>query len=310
MKRDVHHVYERCLTCKKAKSKASFKGLYTPLPIPTAPLIDISMDFVFGLPRTEKGRDSIFVVAKFSRMAHSIPCHKSDDASYVANLFFREVSIVSDKDTKFLNHFRRPSRNMSSLDGWLDRGGEKDAITASKGSQGDYISLNLRASLWVQPFVPFGLNTITCTVQSQPRSYVYGLIYGTESEELQQKVTLSRYDDPNLRTNSLQEGEFDTNQEDQDKPTKDVGQTSEESLQGSLTKGRLKKLEAKAGRTLEPRFDMLSPMDALLEASISIVFGCKLRKSLWTLDQARGPLDVAIEATTMSLDTNAEATLP
>ncbi|RDX88098.1 hypothetical protein CR513_30354, partial [Mucuna pruriens] len=91
---------KRCLDCKMAKSKASSNGLYTdsthlsytPLPIPTASWIDISMNFVLGLPRTHSERDSIFVVVDiFSKMGHFITCHKSEDAYHVTNFFFREV---------------------------------------------------------------------------------------------------------------------------------------------------------------------------------------------------------------------------
>ena len=52
MERDVQDILKRCGTCQLAKSHSLPHDLYTSLPIPTAPWVDVSMDFILRPSKT------------------------------------------------------------------------------------------------------------------------------------------------------------------------------------------------------------------------------------------------------------------
>src|SRR3954468_2628572 len=84
------------------------------LPISDWKLDKVSMDFITGFPKIQKGNDAIFVVIdRLSKVAHFLPIRESITASKLANLYVSRivslhgapVEINSDRGSLFTSRF-------------------------------------------------------------------------------------------------------------------------------------------------------------------------------------------------------------
>jgi hypothetical protein len=75
MKTDIVEFVARCIVCQQIKIEHQRPAcLLQPLEIPQWKWEHISMDFVGGLPRTQKGHDSIWVIVdRLTKSAHFLP---------------------------------------------------------------------------------------------------------------------------------------------------------------------------------------------------------------------------------------------
>ena len=89
-------------------------GLLHPLEIPDAKWESISMDFIIGLPTTNRGHDAIWVIVDWlTKLCRFVPTKKLITTPELARLFVENVyrlyglpsNIVSDRDCKFNGHF-------------------------------------------------------------------------------------------------------------------------------------------------------------------------------------------------------------
>jgi len=113
MKIDVAKYVASCGICQRVKAEhKSPAGKLQSLEVPMWPWDDIAMDFVVGLPRSPRGRDTIWVVVdRLSKVAHFIPIRSTSTAGDLAPIYMREIvrlhgvprTIVSDRDAKFVS---------------------------------------------------------------------------------------------------------------------------------------------------------------------------------------------------------------
>jgi hypothetical protein len=75
MKADVKAYVSNCQVCHQAKPEHSkVPGLLQPLPIPQQAWQIVSMDFIDGLPKSQRFDTILVVVDKFTKYGHFILC--------------------------------------------------------------------------------------------------------------------------------------------------------------------------------------------------------------------------------------------
>ena len=115
MKRDIAEYVALCDTCQRVKAEHQRPaGLLQPLKVPEWKWEEISMDFIVGLPRTQSGHDSIWVIVdRLTKVAHFIPVKESYQGPKLAELYMTRIvclhgvpkKIVSDRGTQFTSRF-------------------------------------------------------------------------------------------------------------------------------------------------------------------------------------------------------------
>lgn len=115
MKVDITNYVASSGVCQQVKAEHKRPaGLLQPLEVPQWPWYDISMDFVVALPRSPRGKDTIWVIVdRFSKSAHFIPIRTTHSTSDLAPIYVREImrlhgvpkTIISDRDAKFVCKF-------------------------------------------------------------------------------------------------------------------------------------------------------------------------------------------------------------
>ncbi|WVZ70295.1 hypothetical protein U9M48_018972, partial [Paspalum notatum var. saurae] len=115
MKREIAKYVSECDVCQRIKADhLKPAGMLQPLAIPAWKWEDVHMDFIVGLPHTQKRYDSIWVVIdRLTKSAHFIPVKTTYRAKQYAELYISRIvslhgvpwTITSDGGSLFVSRF-------------------------------------------------------------------------------------------------------------------------------------------------------------------------------------------------------------
>ena len=115
MKREIALFIQKCDICQRVKAEHQRPaGLLQPLKIPEWKWDEVGMDFITGLPKSNRGHDSIWVIVdRLTKVAHFIPVKTTYRSDQLADLYISRIvslhgipkTIVSDRGTQFTSRF-------------------------------------------------------------------------------------------------------------------------------------------------------------------------------------------------------------
>jgi hypothetical protein len=115
MKHEVTEYVALCDTCQRVKAERQCPaGLLQPLKVLEWKWEEISIDFIMGLPRTQRGYNSIWVIVdRLTKVAHFIPIKTTYTGPQLAELYISRIvclhgvpkKIVFDRGTRFTSKF-------------------------------------------------------------------------------------------------------------------------------------------------------------------------------------------------------------
>jgi hypothetical protein len=115
MKQDIAEYVAVCDTCQRVKAEHQRPaGLLQPMKIPEWKWEEVGMDFIVGLPHTQRGYDSIWVIVdRLTKVAYFIPVKTTYHGPRLTELYMKRIvclhgvpkKIVSDRGSQFTSHF-------------------------------------------------------------------------------------------------------------------------------------------------------------------------------------------------------------